>query len=213
LIDGTTRVRVPSGRLRSIAMPRLTWAGCTTAGLPPTSVNELFISELARSARTIAHPMRWVKLTLPPRPRARWLLITIRLSTRSFAGTARTLVAVGTARDASMFWTIRAATPRSVVVSADFSATGSLAAGAAALAGAGAVARGCAGAFVGVSALPSLFAAAGAAAGLAAVGLAAAARGSGEEAAPGASVPALAALCFAVAAVAWVGDAPSLSGR
>ena len=44
----------------------------------------------------MAYPMRWVKLTLPPRPRARWLLITMRLSAISFAGTARTLVAVGT---------------------------------------------------------------------------------------------------------------------
>ena len=50
------------------------------------------------SALTSAYPMRWVKLTLPPRPRARWLLITMRLSTSSFAGTARTLVAVGTQR-------------------------------------------------------------------------------------------------------------------
>src|SRR5256885_5894601 len=62
--------------------------------------------------------MRWVKLTLPPRPRARWLLMTIRLSASSFAGTARTLVAVGTVSDWSMLATIRAATPRSTVVCA-----------------------------------------------------------------------------------------------
>src|SRR5919107_2143074 len=37
----------------------------------------------------------------------------MRLSTSSFAGTARTLVAVGTSSEASMFCTIRAATPRS----------------------------------------------------------------------------------------------------
>ena len=43
-----------------------------------------------RTARTSAQPIRWVKLTLPPRPRARWLLITMRLSTSSLAGTART---------------------------------------------------------------------------------------------------------------------------
>src|SRR6266545_4616258 len=29
----------------------------------------------------MAYPMMWVKLTLPPRPRARWLLITIRAPT------------------------------------------------------------------------------------------------------------------------------------
>ena len=40
--------------------------------------------------------MMWVKLTLPPRARRRWLLMTTRLSAISFAGTARTLVAVGT---------------------------------------------------------------------------------------------------------------------
>src|SRR6478735_9072708 len=50
----------------------------------------------------IAQPMRWVKLTLPPRVRAMWLLITIRLSIMSFAGTVRTLVAVGTVSDSSM---------------------------------------------------------------------------------------------------------------
>src|SRR6476646_10204434 len=56
--------------------------------------------------------MRWVNETLPPRPRRRWLLMTTRLSMSSFAGIARTLVAVGTARLASMLVTIRAAAPR-----------------------------------------------------------------------------------------------------
>jgi hypothetical protein len=40
-----------------------------------------------------------VKLTLPPRVRDMWLLITMRLSIMSFAGTVRTLVAVGTVSD------------------------------------------------------------------------------------------------------------------
>src|SRR2546430_8288594 len=62
--------------------------------------------------------MRCVKLTLPPRPRARWLLITIRLSASSLAGTARTLVAVGTVSDSSMLATTRAATPRRMLVAA-----------------------------------------------------------------------------------------------
>src|SRR5919106_5667049 len=57
--------------------------------------------------------MRWVKLTLPPRPRLRWLLMTMRLSISSLAGTARTLVAVGTWRLVSMLVTTRAAAPRS----------------------------------------------------------------------------------------------------
>src|SRR5690625_246828 len=60
--------------------------------------------------------MRWVKETLPPRPRARWLLMTMRLSASSLAGTARTLVAVGTWRLLSMFFTTRAAGPRSLTV-------------------------------------------------------------------------------------------------
>ena len=56
--------------------------------------------------------MMWVKLTLPPRLRARWLLMTMRLSTSSLAGTARTEVAVGTSSEDSMFVTTRAPAPR-----------------------------------------------------------------------------------------------------
>src|SRR3954452_7150562 len=59
--------------------------------------------------------MRWVKETFPPRERARWLLTTIRLSASSLAGTARTLVAVGTVSEAFMFLTTLAAAPRSGV--------------------------------------------------------------------------------------------------
>jgi hypothetical protein len=44
-----------------------------------------------------------------------WLLITIRLSISSLAGTARTLVAVGTVSDAFMFFTTADAAPRRVV--------------------------------------------------------------------------------------------------
>src|SRR4051794_12005214 len=67
------------------------------------------------SARTSAYPIRWVKDTLPPRERARWLLMTTRLSASSLAGTARTLVAVGTVSEAFMFFTTLAAAPRSGV--------------------------------------------------------------------------------------------------
>src|SRR5687768_10012610 len=62
--------------------------------------------------------MRCVNDTLPPRPRDRWLLITMRLSMSSFAGTARTLVAVGTTRLASMLAAVLAAAPRSRTSSA-----------------------------------------------------------------------------------------------
>src|SRR6185369_13045631 len=64
------------------------------------------------TARTIAYPMRWVNEILPPRVRLRWLLMTTRLSINSFAGMARTLVAVGTSSDADMFLTTAAAAPR-----------------------------------------------------------------------------------------------------
>ncbi len=70
------------------------------------------MSGIEASALTIAYPMRWVNDTLPPRPRDRWLLITMRLSMSSFAGTTRTLVAVGTARLRSMLAAVRAAAPR-----------------------------------------------------------------------------------------------------
>src|SRR5580693_10226082 len=62
--------------------------------------------------------MRWVKETFPPLPRCRWLLMTMRLSMSSLAGTARTEVAVGTERLAAMFWAVRAAAPRSLLRSA-----------------------------------------------------------------------------------------------
>src|SRR5690606_37248805 len=64
--------------------------------------------------------MRWVKETLPPRLRARWLLMTIRLSMSSLAGSDRTLVAVGISRLASMLLTTRAVAPRSRVTVASF---------------------------------------------------------------------------------------------
>src|SRR3954453_22674678 len=57
--------------------------------------------------------MRCVKEILPPRVRLRWLLMTMRLSAISFAGTARTLVAVGTLSEASMFFAMAAAAPLS----------------------------------------------------------------------------------------------------
>src|SRR5688572_7390603 len=59
--------------------------------------------------------MMCVKDTLPPRERARWLLMTVRLSMSSLAGRLRALVAVGTSRLASMLVTTRAVAPRSGV--------------------------------------------------------------------------------------------------
>src|SRR5580704_3163182 len=57
--------------------------------------------------------MRWVKLTFAPVVRASWLLRICRFTSSSRAGTVRTLVAVGTARLASMLATMRDAAPRS----------------------------------------------------------------------------------------------------
>src|SRR5213079_3432115 len=91
--------------------------------------------------------MRWVNDTLPPRLRRRWLLITVRLSARSLAGTARTLVAVGTVRLVSMLATTRAAAPLSGVVSAPTGAAAGR--GVAVSAGTGAVAGAAVGAGAG----------------------------------------------------------------
>ena len=62
--------------------------------------------------------------TLPPRVRPRCELMTIRLSIKSFAGMVRTLVAVGTLRDASIFVTSDFCMPlRTVTVSSPSSTT------------------------------------------------------------------------------------------
>src|SRR6516162_6832787 len=113
LMLGTSNCRDPSRPATSMARPRLTCSGVTTPGLPSTRVKEWFITGTVRRACTTAYPIRWVNETFPPRPRARLLLITMRLSTRSLAGMARTLVAVGTLRLAAMFSAVRAAAPRS----------------------------------------------------------------------------------------------------
>src|SRR5579859_6408846 len=110
---GTSSCRDPSRAATSMARPRLTCSRVTTPGLPSARAKEWFITGTARSARTMANPMRWVNETFPPRPRARWLLITMRLSASNLAGMDRTLVAVGTLRLVTMFSAVRAAAPRS----------------------------------------------------------------------------------------------------
>ncbi len=115
LITGTSKVRVPSDFSRSTARPRPTWSWWTTPGLPvpSTSATKLELrAGTASSARTTAKPIRWVKLTLPPEVRARCWLSMARFTSRSLAGTERTLVAVGTDNDAAMFCAMRAAAPR-----------------------------------------------------------------------------------------------------
>src|SRR6476620_7196082 len=73
--------------------------------------------------------MRCVKLTLPPLERARWLLTTTRLSMSSLAGTARTLVAVGTVSETSMLATTREDAPRSGVTTSSLTGPVPLTAG------------------------------------------------------------------------------------
>src|SRR5690349_11792664 len=109
--------------------------------------------------------MRWVKLSLPPRVRWRWLLAILRLTSSSLAGTGRTLVAVGTASDAAMFFTMLAPAPRIgsplggavgagvVAAGAGAAVAGAGAAGAVVAAGAGAGAAGGAAAGAGAAAL------------------------------------------------------------
>src|SRR4051812_38943116 len=73
--------------------------------------------------------MMWVKLTLPPRVRARWLLRTLRLTSSRRAGTTRKDVAVGTVGDASMFTAVRRAAPGSGLPAAAGAFAGAAAAG------------------------------------------------------------------------------------
>src|SRR6266542_2457896 len=61
--------------------------------------------------------MRWVKLTLPPRWRRRWLLSTSRLTSSNRAGTTRNEVAVGTWRLDSMDGSSRLGRPLSFLAS------------------------------------------------------------------------------------------------
>src|SRR6476620_5023143 len=70
--------------------------------------------------------MRWVKETLPPRARARLELMTTRLSIRSFAGIALTLVAVGTSRLVTMLDAMALAGPRRTDTTSSSGAVGAL---------------------------------------------------------------------------------------
>ena len=111
-------MRVPSDFSTSTARPRPTSSWWSTPGfpVPSTSGTKLELrAGTASSARTTAKPMRWVKLTFPPEVRARCWLRIARLTSRSLAGTERTLVAVGTDSDAAMFCAMRAAAPRNGV--------------------------------------------------------------------------------------------------
>ena len=83
----------------------------------------------AELTATVAKAMKWVTETFAPLERASDSFMAPRLISRSRADTVRTLVAVGTARLAFMFATMRAAAPFSGVASVS-NATTALAAGA-----------------------------------------------------------------------------------
>src|SRR5205085_5027195 len=90
----------------------------TADGLPSATWYTTRMPGIALSAWTTAHPIMWVKLTFAPRLRARWRFRMLRLVSSSLAGTVRTEVAVGTARDASMYLARVASAPRSGVAPA-----------------------------------------------------------------------------------------------
>ena len=113
LMLGTRSVRLPSSRRTSTARPRFTTSFRITYGSPSIEAKAAFIAGTASTACTTAHPIRWVKLTLPPRPPARKRLITRRFSSSSLAGTIRNEVAVGRSRLACMFFTMRSRPNRS----------------------------------------------------------------------------------------------------
>src|SRR3954451_10101309 len=118
-------------------------------GLPsgPSRYEEFMAGTESATARTMAYPIRWVKLTLPPRVRPRYPLMILRLTSRSLAGTSRNEVAVGTPRLASMLTTIRADAPRrgapapssvpSAAMPVDWGGAGALGAAAASVAAGG----------------------------------------------------------------------------
>ena len=73
LTTGTTSDRVPSPLSTSTARPRLTVSLTTRRGLPSSPVVKLLRIAGTASviARTMAYPMKWVKLTLPNPERLR----------------------------------------------------------------------------------------------------------------------------------------------
>src|SRR6266511_2303107 len=112
LMLGTKRLCEPSSFSTSTASPRLTISRRRTYSWPSASRKLDFITGTDSRARSTPYPIRWVKLTFPPPPADRNRFITRRFSSRSFAGTKRNDVAVGTSRLAFMFLTTRSAPNR-----------------------------------------------------------------------------------------------------
>ena len=102
---------------------------------------DAFIAGTCARPLTMAKAMKWVKETLAPLERDSDSLSAARLISKSLADTVRTLVAVGTARLASMLATMRAAAPRSGVASSSMSGVATTATGAIDVVTAGTVER------------------------------------------------------------------------
>src|SRR5664280_24542 len=109
--------------------------------LSTASTKEALSEGISARPFTIAYAMKWVKETLAPLERDNDSFSPARFISRSRDDTLRTLVAVGTAKLASMLVTIRAAAPRSGVACVSMSVTGSVSVGGAAVATLGTVER------------------------------------------------------------------------
>jgi hypothetical protein len=112
LMFGTSSVREPSFFCTSTATPSRTSSRWIRCGLPSSSAYASFMRGKVSSARRIAQATRCVKLTLLWPADSRLLLSRRRFSSSVRTGSVRTEVAVGIARLASMFSTMRTAPPR-----------------------------------------------------------------------------------------------------
>ena len=103
LIAGTIRLRDPSLRSMSTAMPRLTGPPSIANGLPSRLSKTRVITGHSFAAWTIAQAIRWVKETFIPRS-LRIALRAFRLASRVSTEIVRNEVAVGTSRLSSIAW-------------------------------------------------------------------------------------------------------------
>ena len=103
LMLGTSRMRVPSLRVVSTARPRLIPPRSTRIGLPSSTPYEHFIDGWRSVDFTMAHARICVNESFGRRCFASTMLAIRRFSSSAFTGTLRTLVAVGTRSEASMF--------------------------------------------------------------------------------------------------------------
>ena len=116
LIVGTIRLRDPSLRSMSTAIPRLTGPPSIANGLPSRRSNTRVITGHSLAAWTIAQAIRWVKETFIPRS-LRIPLRAFRLASRVSTEIVRNEVAVGTSRLSSIAWASIPAGPRSAFAS------------------------------------------------------------------------------------------------